>query len=184
MSAHGLIGTLTAFFVAGGSDDSVQARTNDYPMAEALVHQQPWFGRGPGTWLPENPLDIFDNEYLKTAVELGLVGVVALLALFLLPMIGALTARQRSADPELRLLCAALVGATLAAMACSAMFDSLSFPMFAGVLALVIGLIGAAFRMAEQERSSTGTRPAGPSRAYPAGRKPASITQRIQSAGG
>jgi O-Antigen ligase len=184
MSAHGLIGTLTSFFAAGRSDMSVQARTNDFPLVEQLVHQRPWLGRGPGTWIPENPLDIFDNQYLKTVVELGLVGVAALLALFLVPIIGALVARQRSSNPELRLLCASLAGATLAAMAASATFDSLSFPMFAGVFALVIGLIGATFRLAEGERSATGTLPAGRPHAYPVGRNPASTIHRIRSAGG
>jgi hypothetical protein len=37
MSAHGLIGTLTAFFTAGKDDDSVMARVYDYPEADRLV---------------------------------------------------------------------------------------------------------------------------------------------------
>ena len=44
--------------------------------------------------------------------------------------------------------CAALAGAALAAAVCSFTFDSLSFPMFSNVYALVIGLIGAAWRLA------------------------------------
>ena len=63
-------------------------------------------------------------------------------------MIVALVARRRSGDPELRLLCAALAGAALAAALCSLTFDSLSFPMFANVHALVIGLVGAGWRLA------------------------------------
>jgi hypothetical protein len=47
------------------------------------------------------------------------------------------------------LLCAALAGATLAAGVCSLTFDSLSFPMFSNVYALVIGLIGACWRIAQ-----------------------------------
>jgi O-antigen ligase len=153
-------------------------------LVERLVHEQPWFGRGGGTWIPENPLDNFDNQYLKTAVELGLVGVVALLALFIVPLIGALLARQRSDSPELRMLCAALAGATLAALVCSATFDSLSFPMFAGVFALVIGLVGATFRLSEGERSAIDTPSAGPLHAYPGVREPASTAQHIQDTGG
>ena len=91
---------------------------------------------------------ILDNQYLKTAIELGLVGVVVLAAYFLIPFIAALVARRRSSDPELRLLCAALAGAALAAGACSVTFDSLSFAMFSNVYALVIGLIGACWRLA------------------------------------
>jgi O-Antigen ligase len=148
MSAPGVIGTLATFFRAGDSDDSVQSRLYDYPVVERLVDQAPWFGHGGGTYMPENPIYILDNQYLKTAIELGTVGVVVLAIFFLVPLISALVARRRSSDPELRLLCAALAGSALAAGACSLTFDSLSFPMFANVYALVIGLIGAGWRLA------------------------------------
>jgi O-Antigen ligase len=148
MSAPGLISTLGSFFGAGTSDLSVATRVSDYPLVERLVHEAPWFGQGGGTYIPDNVFDILDNQYLKTAIELGLVGVVALAAFFLVPVVVALVARRRSGDPELCLLCAALSGAALAAAVCSFTFDSLSFPMFANVHALVIGLIGAGWRLA------------------------------------
>jgi O-antigen ligase len=166
MSAPGLIGTLASFFGAGSKDPSVATRLDDYPLVERLVQEAPWFGHGGGTYIVDNALDILDNQYLKTAIELGLVGVVALIAYFLVPVIAALVARGRSRDPELRLLCAALAGAGLAAGASSLLFDSLSFPMFSNVHALVIGLIGAAWRLAPSAEaaatgSSGGTVPAG-----------------------
>ena len=148
MSAPGLIGTLGSFFGAGTSDPSVATRVSDYPLVEGLVHEAPWFGHGGWTYIPDNLLDVLDNQYLKTAVELGLVGVIALAVFFFVPMIAALLARRRSGDPELRLLCAALAGAALAAAGGSLTFDSLSYPMFVGVYALVIGLIGAGWRLA------------------------------------
>jgi O-antigen ligase len=148
MTAHGLIGTLTSFFAAGTSDQSIATRVDDYPLVERLVSEAPWFGRGGGTYMPDNMLDILDNEFLKTAIELGLVGVFALIAFFLVPLLAALIARRHSDDPDLRLLCAALAGAALTAMVCSLTYDSLSYPMFVNVHALVIGLIGAAWRIA------------------------------------
>ena len=153
MSAPGVIGTLAAFFQAGSSDDSVKARVYDYPEVERLVREAPWFGQGGGTYLPEHLMYILDNQYLKTAIELGLVGVVALAAYFLVPLISALVARRRSSDPDLRLLCAALAGVALAAGVCSVTFDSLSFPMFSNVYAVVIGLIGASWRLAAREEA-------------------------------
>ena len=163
MSAPGLIGTLRDFFGAGTSDPSVAARVNDYPLVERLVHEAPWFGQGGGTYIVDNAFDILDNQYLKTAIELGLVGVIALAAFFLVPVIVALVARRRSGDPELRLLCAALAGAALAAALCSLTFDSLSFPMFANVHALVIGLVGAGWLLATRERAPAIARPRRPS---------------------
>jgi hypothetical protein len=147
MTAPGVIGTLATFFQAGTSDPSVATRLDDYPLAERLVADAPWFGHGPGTYIPENILEVFDNQYLKTAVELGFVGLVALAAYLALPVIFALVARRHSRDPELRMLCAALAGAALAATVCSFTFDSLSYPMFSGVSALVVGLIGACWRL-------------------------------------
>jgi hypothetical protein len=80
------------------------------------------------------------------------VGVLALIVFLLVPAIVALGARRRSTDPELRLLCAALAAAGLVAPVCSLTFDSLSFPMFVNVYALVIGLTGACSRLAAAER--------------------------------
>jgi hypothetical protein len=148
VSAPGVIGTITELFGTGTSDPSVALRVMDYPEVERLVYQAPWLGHGGGTYLPENPAYILDNQYLKTAIELGLVGVVVLAAYFLVPATTALVARRRSGDPELRLLCAALAGAALAAGVCCVTFDSLSFPMFSNVYALVMGLIGTCWRLA------------------------------------
>jgi len=153
MLAHGLIGTLAGFFAAGGGDSSVQYRTHDYPLAEQLWQHAPLFGAGPGTYLPLDPLNIFDNQYLGTAVELGIVGLAALTVFLVAPAIIALRARRRSTNPELQLLCAALAGAGFAGALCSLTFDSLSFPMFVNVYALVIGLIGACWRLAAAERA-------------------------------
>ena len=148
VSAPGVIGTLTSFFGAGAADPSVATRLIDYPRVEQLIYEAPWLGHGGGTYLPDNVFDILDNQYLKTGIELGLIGIVVLAAYFLVPVVVALVARRHSGDPELRLLCAALAGAGLAAAVCSLTFDSLSFPTFANVHALVIGLIGAAWRLA------------------------------------
>jgi cell division protein FtsW (lipid II flippase) len=185
MSAPGVIGTLTAFFRAGTNDDSVMARIHDYPEVERLVHQAPWFGHGGGTYLPENPMYILDNQYLKTVIELGLVGVVVLAAYFLVPLIAALVARRHSSDPALRLLCAALAGVALAAGACSVTFDSLSFPMFSNVYALVIGLIGACWRLAAVGTAPVASRArGGPVAAYLGTDERPSTTRTVLPAGG
>ena len=86
-------------------------RLIDYPRVERIIHEAPWLGHGGGTYLPDNVFDILDNQYLKTGIELGLIGMVVLAAFFLVPVVVALVARRRSRDPELRVLCAALAGA-------------------------------------------------------------------------
>ncbi len=156
MLTPGIIGNLRSFFLAGSSDRSISTRVGDYSLVERLVHQAPLFGRGGGTYLPANGLEIFDNQYLKTAVELGLVGLFVLAAYLLVPLVAALICRSSSDHPSVRCLAGALAGSALAAAACSAAFDSFSFPMFTGVQALVAGLVGATWRVSHRSRTSRG----------------------------
>jgi O-antigen ligase len=151
VSSHGEIGTLAELFTAGNSDSSVAHRTNDYSYVSNLVSQAPWLGTGGGTYFPDSNQHILDNEYLMSAIELGLTGVVAVACFFLFPLFIALSARRRSQDPPLRLLCAGLAGAALAGGVCSAFFDSFSFPLFYNTYAIVLGLIGACWRLAKRE---------------------------------
>jgi O-antigen ligase len=155
VSTNGLISTLTSFFLAGTSDPSIAHRVNNYPLVEQLVAQAPWFGRGGGTYIDTSQVYILDNQYLTTAVELGLVGAAALLFFLVWPAIAALVARNRTADPELRDLGAALAGAAVAGGLCSATFDSLSFPMFVNVQALILGLIGAMWLVVDSESKAS-----------------------------
>lgn len=152
VAAPGLIGTLARYFTLGNSDPSILHRTGNYSYVEALVRQAPWFGTGGGAYLP-TVQHILDNQYLTTAIELGIVGLVLLTYFFALPVATALVARQRTTDPELRTLCGALAGSAAAAMICSATFDSLSFPVFTYVDALIVGLCGACWLLVARSRN-------------------------------
>ena len=154
VAAHGLIGTLTSFFLAGNSDPSIAHRTNNYPYVEQLVREAPWFGTGPGTYMPASQVNILDNQYLTVSIELGLFGLLATLIYLAWPIVVALAARAHTANSELRDLCAALAGAELAALLCSATFDSFSFPTFLNLQALVVGLVGAAWRLIHEDQNS------------------------------
>ena len=157
-TSHGELGAIAGAFTGASADTSVTHRTDNYPYVEHLVSQAPWLGTGGGTYEPGTGIHILDNQYLTTAIELGLIGVGALVCFFLAPMLIALTARKKSHDPSLRLLCAALAGAALAGGVCSAFFDSFSFPLFYNVYAIVLGMIGACWRLAKrQEREGRTT---------------------------
>ena len=151
VGSRGLLGTFRNYFLAGTSDLSIQHRTNNYPYVEQLVRQAPWLGQGGGTYIPAttaSSVHILDNQYLTTTIELGLLGMAALFFYLSWPAIVALVARHHTADPELRDLCAALAGADLAAMVCTATFDGYSFPMFYNLQPLLAGLTGAAWMIA------------------------------------
>ena len=88
----GLISTLFNSATAGSSDASITYRTEDYPLALRLVADRPWFGTGPGTWIPTQSLDIFDNEYLLVSVTMGVIGLIAMIAYLAVPALAALAA--------------------------------------------------------------------------------------------
>jgi len=151
MGAPGLIGTLVGFFIAAPTDPSVTHRTNNYPYVEQLVKGAPWLGQGGGTYVPAFDTNVLDNEYLTLVIELGLVGLAVLIFYLVWPAVCAFVARSRTNNPELRDLCAALGAAELAAVATSATFDSLSFPMFIDIQVLIVGLIGAVWQIVKNE---------------------------------
>jgi O-antigen ligase len=95
--------------------------------------------------LPRNLLDIFDNQVLTSVVELGLMGLGALIILFATAVVMPLVARARSTDPGIRALGAALAGSATAAAACTLTFDEFAFLTAQGLLCLVMGFGGALY---------------------------------------
>ena len=96
-----------------------------------MVDTRPILGVGPGNYTAPDALHILDNQYLGSLVTLGIVGIVATLAYFLLPGIAGVLAARAAAHPALRSLAGAVAAGTLVAAVCSSTFDSLSFPVFA-----------------------------------------------------
>lgn len=144
LAVPGLVSTTLGLFASflGNSDDSTQARTADYAGVAQYIAQRPWFGRGYGTFIP-SLYRYTDNMYLLALVELGIVGVLALLGLYLTGWRCARLGRRLTADPVRREVGQCFAAAMAAALILSATFDSLGFPMFAGLLFLLLGLSGA-----------------------------------------
>jgi O-antigen ligase len=158
VAVPGMLGALLKLFTRVGTDDSAASRTNSYTLAEQFVQNSPLFGRGFRTFLPE--YRILDNQYLVTLIETGIVGLVALLGLLGTAMFLAWRVRRRSTDPHTRRLAQALLASTAAGAASLALFDGFSFPMAAGLLMLVLGLVGSLARLtaARDVVSSVGER--------------------------
>ena len=147
----GMIGTLTRLFVAGRSDSSIADRVSDYSFVESTVESSPWLGRGPGSLLPA--VRILDNQYLLSLIEIGFVGLCALLVL-----LGAIWTMARSGrawfeDEGDRLLGQMLAAAGLGIVVAAFTFDGLSFPMFKASIALFLGLAGRYWTLARAERA-------------------------------
>ncbi|MGW2269567.1 O-antigen ligase family protein [Streptomyces yangpuensis] len=139
----GLIGTITALFASflTNSDSSTQARTVKYSAIVPYLDERPLAGRGLGTFIPE--LYFFtDNQYMLTLAEMGFLGLVALLFLFLTGIHQGGAIRRLAAGESDRELGQAFFASALVALVVSATFDALSFPMFAGMFFLTIAAGG------------------------------------------
>ena len=142
----GLIGTIRSSFTNLSNDPSVEGRTEDYNIIFTYIGDRPWFGRGPGTFLPARYI-VLDNEALYTLATMGYVGLVAVLALVICAMLVARNISRNAGDDASRHLAIALMAPVLAALLVSLTFDSLSFPIFSGLLFFIFGAIGALWRL-------------------------------------
>ncbi|MFJ9151209.1 O-antigen ligase family protein [Streptomyces sp. NPDC102270] len=139
----GLIGTITGLFASflSNSDSSTQARTVKYSAIVPYLKEHPLFGRGFGTFTPD--LYFFtDNQYMLTLAEMGALGLLALLVLFITGIHHGGAVRRLARTESDRELGQAFFASSLVALVSSATFDSLSFPMFAGMFFLVLGAGG------------------------------------------
>lgn len=146
----GLLGTIKALFLGASTDPSVIGRTDDYPITSTYIAERPFFGRGPGTFIPEQYL-ILDNQMLGTILNTGYVGLAALLALVLGAGLAARAAARASGDPDDRELSFAVAGVVAGAVMTSLTFDSLSFALFATLLWVTVGLAFGLLRVVQSE---------------------------------
>jgi hypothetical protein len=128
-------------------------------LVAKLVGQHPWFGRGGGTYLPTNFLEILDNAFYKWVIEFGLIGLGLLIVFFyLVPLLTAFFTRKRAHTAEVAMLCGGLVAGMASAALSSFTFDSFSFPTYTCVLALLVGLTGACWRLTGPPPLGRGTK--------------------------
>jgi O-antigen ligase len=168
LSVPGLLGTVTGLFTGIGDDSSAQSRTGSYAIASEFIERSPLFGRGFSTFLPK--YRILDNQYLCLAIEIGLIGLVAVLGLF---VVGALCARRMRVvgrDERTRQLGQALAASICAGAAGLALYDGFGFPMATGTHFLMLGLAGAGLRLARLEATAPGRTAESSARPAPAGR--------------
>jgi len=142
-----LIETLTELFASVDTDPSISGRTEDYKVVATFIRERPWFGRGPGTFIPDKYV-LLDNHWISQVVSAGYIGAAALAILFLAGAAMALNV-GKAADERTRDLSQALVAALVTAAVTSFFFDSMHFAIFAGMVFLFLGAVGALWQLAE-----------------------------------
>jgi O-antigen ligase len=152
-------GILTGFgslFGQLGTDQSSISRTGAFAAAAPYIAHHPWFGQGFQTFFPQTYFFI-DDQYLTSLIETGIAGAAALVALLATGWFTARSARLATRDAQARDLgqcLAAAVAATAVSFAC---FDALAFSIASGLCFLLLGCVGAAWRLArEQHRAAAG----------------------------
>jgi hypothetical protein len=66
----GVLAGLQTIFLGASNDPSIASRTNAYRVAFHFIEQNPWLGRGYGTFLPK--YWTLDNLYLQYTIESGI----------------------------------------------------------------------------------------------------------------
>lgn len=102
VTVPGMLGTLTRLFTGISTDGSARSRTDSYGIAFDFIERHVVFGRGFSTFLPR--YRILDNQFLGLLIETGVVGLLAILALFGTAFFTALRLRQLTDDPVVRSL--------------------------------------------------------------------------------
>lgn len=148
----GLVGTIYSLFRGIATDPSVTGRTDDYGVVFSLYQDQAWFGRGLFTFVP-GYYRILDNQLLMVLVELGAVGLVAVLLLYIGSFGSALGARRRALAPRDSHVSLAVAASIAGMLAASATFDAWGFAQAAGLTFLLFGLAGAASRLSHEDRA-------------------------------
>jgi O-antigen ligase len=165
LAVPGLINNMFTLFANAGNDDSVKWRTWDYPAATAEILRHLWFGRGYGTWYAPKH-QVFDNQYILTMVEGGVIGMAAFITVFACGIYAAGRFRYLSTDPSRRDLGLTIAACLVVPLLGSATFDLVAFKTAEGLSFLLIGVAGALLRVtaAESRGSRPRSRPKSPAR--------------------
>jgi len=155
LAIPGLLGTIVALFTNFFNDPSISGRTQDYGVVLGVFADNPWFGRGLFTFVPRY-YRILDNQYLMALVELGIIGLTAVIVFFVVGFFTARGAKRRATSADDRHIALAL-SASLVGLATSyATFDAWGFPMAAGLTFLVVGMIGSAWQNSMRDAKARG----------------------------
>ena len=154
MLQPGLLGTLGRMFTGVGEDASARSRTDSYDYALHAIASHPFVGKGFGTFLPK--YRTLDNQWLLSAIEIGAVGVVALILLMTAVVSSGFRSERRLKARADRVVARSLSASVLAVCVGMLFYDGFSFPQATDLLFLICGVAAASFRisLAPQSRGA------------------------------
>jgi O-antigen ligase len=135
-----------------GSDTSTTSRSDALSLAGPLIGAHPWFGAGLATFNPQLTFFV-DDQFVTSLIETGVVGLLAVLSVFVAGWYVARKLRARPLPQRTRDLGHALFAAIAVAAIFFASFDVLSFSIASNLFFLIVGCAGAAYRLSAVRRS-------------------------------
>lgn len=142
----GFVATFGKIFGQLGSDTSATSRADALSLAGPLIGAHPWFGVGLATFDPQQAFFV-DDQFVTSLIETGVVGLMAVLTVFVAGWYVARKLRAKAVPQRTRDLGQALFAAIAAAAIFFASFDVLSFSIASNLFFLIIGCAGAAYRL-------------------------------------
>lgn len=138
--APGALGAVVDQFAPGSVTkvNTTKDRVNDYHAVEPDIAGHLMVGRGYGSY-DQKQHRILDNQYLALAIEVGLIGLLAYLAIFVASFFSAHPA-ARCGDPDRAPPALGAATATIVALVASAILDFLSFPQLAYLFCFIAAI--------------------------------------------
>jgi polysaccharide biosynthesis protein PslJ len=146
-----LVSSFNTLFGQLGTDQSSLSRADAYSEAVPYIAAHPWLGQGFQTFFPQTYFFV-DNQYLTSLLETGVLGLLALVACFATGWFTARSVRATATDARTRDLGQCLAASIAAGAVCFASFDALSFSIAAGLFFLLLGCVGAAWRLGRAQQ--------------------------------
>lgn len=151
LAKPGMLSKFGQVFAQFGSDQSSASRASAISAAAPFIAHHPWFGQGFQTFFPQIYFFV-DDQYVTSLIETGVVGAAALVALLATGWFTARSARAAAGDAQTRDLAQCLAASVAATAVCFGTFDALSFSIAPGLCFLLLGCIGATWRLARAQR--------------------------------
>ena len=146
-----LVSSFAALFGHLGNDRSSLSRADAYAEAVPYIAAHPWLGQGFQTFFPQTYFFV-DNQYLTSLLETGILGLLALVGCLVTGWFTARSLRATAVDARTRDLGQCLAASMAAAAVCFGSFDALSFSIAAGLFFLLLGCVGAAWRLGHAQQ--------------------------------
>ncbi|HUD38880.1 MAG TPA: O-antigen ligase family protein, partial [Streptosporangiaceae bacterium] len=158
LAAPGVLHSFTMTFGQLGTDTSTTSRASAWSLAAPFITAHPWFGQGLGTFDPQTYFYV-DDQLVTSLIETGIIGLLAVLAVFASGWYVTSKVRKGAADTKTRDLGRSLMASLAAAFICFATFDVLSFSIASGLFFLITGCAGAAWRLTCSPGPASRSRP-------------------------